>query len=103
MSLPKIGPTAASQLVSEGAMLVDIREADELARENIAGAHHFPLSRLHQAALAVRQGKPVIFHCKSGARTTMNASQLAAMVNGVCEAFILEGGLDAWKRAGLPL
>lgn len=103
MSLPKINAAEASRLVEQGAVLVDIREADEFARENIAGAHHLPLSRLRETALALKQGKPVIFHCKSGARTGMNASRLAQKVNGACQAFILEGGLDAWKRAGLPL
>jgi rhodanese-related sulfurtransferase len=103
MSLPKIAPSAALQLVEGGAILVDIREAHEFARESISGAHHLPLSELQEAALVVKCGKPVVFHCKSGARTTMNASRLAAKVNGVCGAFILEGGLDAWKRAGLPL
>ena len=49
------------------------------------------------------QGKPVIFHCKSGARTMNNASRLARKTGGACEAFIVEGGLDAWKKAGLPV
>jgi rhodanese-related sulfurtransferase len=103
MSLPSIAPAAARRLIDEGAVLIDIREANEFARENIPGAHHLPLSRLHELELAVRQGKPVIFHCKSGARTATNASRLAMKVNGACEAYILEGGLDAWKRAGLPV
>ncbi len=100
MALPKIDPTAARRLLKQGAILVDIREADEFARENIAGADHLPLSRLHEADLAVKAGNTVIFHCKSGARTSMNASRLAAKVNGACQAFILDGGLDAWKRSG---
>lgn len=103
MSLPKIDPAAARRLVDQGAILVDIREADEFARENITGAHHFPLSRLHEAELAVKSGAAVIFHCKSGARTSMNASRLAAKLDGACEAYILDGGLDAWKRSGLPV
>lgn len=103
MSLPKIDPTAARRLVEQGAILVDIREADEFARENITGAHHLPLSRLHEAELAVKAGATVIFHCKSGARTAINASRLAAKLNGACKAYILDGGLDAWKRSGLPV
>ncbi|MFI5002997.1 MAG: YgaP-like transmembrane domain, partial [Reyranellales bacterium] len=47
------------------------------------------------------RAKAVIFHCRSGARTTANASRLAGTVG--CEAYILEGGLDAWKKAGLPV
>jgi rhodanese-related sulfurtransferase len=44
----------------------------------------------------------VIFHCRSGARTKGNAARLAA-VSPKCETYILEGGLDAWKKAGLPV
>jgi rhodanese-related sulfurtransferase len=44
----------------------------------------------------------LVFHCRSGARTAGNAGRLAAASEG-CEAFILEGGLEAWKKAGLPV
>ena len=102
MSLPKISPAEAERLLHQGAILVDIREADE-RREKVTGAHHLPLSKLDEADLALHEGKPVIFHCKSGARTMGNASRLAQKVGGSCEAFIIEGGLDAWKKAGLPV
>ena len=69
MSLPRISPAEARRLLDQGAILVDIREADEHAREKIAGARHLPLSKLDEADLALHEGKPVIFHCKSGART----------------------------------
>jgi rhodanese-related sulfurtransferase len=103
MSLPKISPAEAQRLLHRGAILVDIREADERAREKVAGAYHLPLSKLDEADLALHEGKPVIFHCKSGVRTIGNASRLAQKAGGACEAFIIEGGLDAWKKAGLPI
>jgi rhodanese-related sulfurtransferase len=103
MSLPTIRPTEARGLLDSGAILIDIREADEHAREKIVGARNLPLSKLDEADLASSQGRPVIFHCKSGARTQANASRLAAKLNGTCEAFIVEGGLDAWHKAGLPV
>ena len=103
MTLPTISPAEAHRLLSQGATLVDIREADEHARENIPGAQHVPLSRLDEADLALHEGRPVVFHCKSGARTKGNASQLAEKVGGVSDVYILEGGLDAWKKAGLAV
>jgi rhodanese-related sulfurtransferase len=103
MSLPTISPERAKRLLEEGAMLVDIREADEHAREKIAGARPMPLSKLDEADLAVHEGKPVLFHCKSGARTLANAPRLVGKAGDACEAYIVEGGLDAWKRAGLPV
>ena len=103
MSLPKINPAEAKRLLDQGAILVDIREADEHAREKLAGARHLPLSKLDEAELAVHAGKPVIFHCRSGARTQSHAPRLAGKVGGACEAFIIDGGLEAWKKAGLPV
>jgi rhodanese-related sulfurtransferase len=81
---------------------VDIREPDEHARARIPGAHNLPLSRLAEAEIAVQAGKPVLFHCRSGARTAGASDQLAAKA-GPCEAYVVEGGLDAWKSAGLPV
>lgn len=102
MSLPTIKPSEARRLLDSRALLIDIREADEHAREKIPAALHLPLSKLDEADLAVHQGKPIIFHCKSGARTQANAPRLAGK-SGVCDAFIIEGGLDAWRKAGLPV
>jgi rhodanese-related sulfurtransferase len=103
MSLPTISPEQAKRLLDQGAMLIDIREADEHAREKIASARHLPLSKLDEADLAVHAGKPVIFHCRSGARTLANAPRLADKLGGDCEAYVVAGGLDAWKKAGLPV
>ncbi|WP_372617210.1 rhodanese family protein [Falsiroseomonas sp.] len=101
--LKTIAPADAARLLhEEGATLVDVREPDEHARARIPGARNLPLSRLEEAELAVHEGKPVLFHCRSGARTTGNAARLAAKAGG-CEAYVVEGGLEAWKRAGLPV
>jgi len=103
MTLPTVTPEQARRLIEEGAILIDIREADEHARERIPGAHHLALSRLDEADLAVHQGKPVIFHCRSGVRTMSNAGRLADRLGSDCDAFVVEGGLDAWRKAGLPV
>jgi rhodanese-related sulfurtransferase len=103
MTLPTVTPEQARRLIEEGAILIDIREADEHARERIPGARHLPLSRLDEAGLAVEPGKRVLFHCRSGARTLGNAGRLAERVGGGCEAYVVEGGLDAWRKAGLPV
>jgi rhodanese-related sulfurtransferase len=96
-----ISPEKAVQMVRKGAVLIDIREAHEHASENIPGARHHALSRI-DAQHPVRAGDTVlIYHCKSGGRTNMNAQRLAA-VAGKCDVYLLGGGIEAWKRAGLP-
>jgi rhodanese-related sulfurtransferase len=62
-----------------------------------------PLSKLDAMDLAVHSGKPVIFYCKSGARTQANAPRFAGKLGDDCDAFIVEGGLEAWRKAGLPI
>ena len=100
--LKTVTPQRAAELVRAGAVLVDIREAEEHARENIPGARHFPLS-LAGTETPVGDGDSlVIFHCGSGIRTKANAPALANAASGY-EAYLLEGGLDAWKKAGLPV
>ena len=101
-NLKLISPDRAAVLMRSGAVLIDIRETDEHARENIPGARHHALTRVDSES-PVRSGdEVVIFHCKSGARTKGNSPKLGAAAQN-CEAYILEGGLDAWKKAGLPV
>jgi rhodanese-related sulfurtransferase len=98
MNLRSISATEAKRLVDEGAVLVDIRGADEHARERIPAAQNHPLDRLVRIDSG---GRPVVFHCKSGNRTATNASKLAAATD--CAAFMVDGGIESWKRAGLPV
>jgi rhodanese-related sulfurtransferase len=98
MSLPTITPTEAKRLLDEGAMLVDVRAPDEHARERIPGARNHPLDRL---TTLEERGRIAIFHCRSGQRTAAHAAKLAAAAT--CEAYIVEGGIEAWKNAGLPI
>jgi len=100
MSLPHISPAKAKELIDRGAVLVDIREFDEHARSRIPAARHAPLSRLERLELD-RETPAVIFHCRSGNRTAGNATRLAQCTD--YDAFILDGGIDAWKQAGLPV
>jgi len=99
MSLRHITPHDAHRMISDGAALIDIREADEFARERIPCATNAPLSRLESATLQTGDAV-IVFHCRSGARTKANAERLAKAAGG--KAYLVEGGIDAWRRAGLP-
>ena len=100
-TLTKIDPqTVADGLKSGKFHLIDIREADEFAREHIGGAVSIPLSQVEQADVKIEAGRTAVFHCKSGMRTEANCARLASRING--DALLLDGGLDAWKKAALP-
>jgi len=98
MSLPTITPQDAKRLIDQGATLIDIRAKDERAREHIPGSKHYPLSRM---TTLEDEHAPIIFHCRAGARTTSNAHRLNEAAR--CEAYVLAGGIEGWKRAGLPV
>ena len=98
MTMAPLTPEEARRAIASGALLVDIREADEYARESIPGAINLPLARL-DALPASPAG--YVFHCRSGMRTTANATRLAAAAGQVpCRQ--LAGGIDAWRAARLP-
>lgn len=101
-TLIPLKPDAVEERVRHGhALLIDIREDDEFARRHIPGALSRPLSRFEAVALPDMAGTDVIFTCRSGMRTTANADRLASPVGG--KAYVLDGGLDGWARAGLPV
>lgn len=99
MAMTTITPVEAKAMKDSGAVIIDIREPDEYAREHIVGARNAPISKLNGAPVH-QQGDVVIYHCKSGMRTEANAHLLPTES---CEAYVLEGGLEAWKSAGLKV
>lgn len=83
-------------------LLVDVREPDEHNAERIAGAVLHPLSRFDARAIPLHEKQRVVFHCRSGKRSAEAvrlSSELQASGVEVCS---LDGGIEAWRSAGLP-
>ncbi len=96
-----IDPKEAGRLVDEeNALLVDIREPEEHAGEHIPGARLAPLSVLSTLPPDPDRERPAVFFCQSGMRTKNNAGTLEE--RGFAASYIIEGGLNGWKNAGLP-
>jgi rhodanese-related sulfurtransferase len=94
-------PQVVSQLLADGEIqLVDVRQRHEHEAGRIAGGRLIELGNLSAEAHAIDQGRPVVFYCRSGARSAM-ATQ--AFSEAGYEAHNMAGGLLAWDEAGLPL
>lgn len=101
MTIQNISPAEAKVLLEQGAALIDIREPDEYARENIAEAHLLSLSAIEKGDRLgpFEPHDTVIFYCQSGMRSSQNAQKLAQAV-APAKVMLLDGGLNAWKKEG---
>lgn len=96
-----ISAKTLQQLCQQKAViLVDVREPLEFFGEHIAEANSLPLSSLNSKQLPREEGKTTVLYCQSSNRSSNALQQLKAA--GVEDVIHLEGGLLAWKQAGLP-
>jgi rhodanese-related sulfurtransferase len=100
--ISNISPQQAAELTrTDDALLVDIRESDEFKAERIAGAELQPLSVLQYLPPDSDPDRPVIYFCHSGRRS--DAARELLEKRGHTRSHVLEGGLEGWKKAGLPV
>ena len=96
-----VEPDRVAELHARGEIeLVDVREPYEHEAGRIAGARHIELTRLSQEAGSLDSQRPVVFYCRSGARSAVATQAFRA--SGF-QAYNMSGGLLAWDRRGLPL
>ncbi len=101
--LTEIPPETVHRWIGDGeAVLVDVREADELAEARLQEAIHMPMSAFDAELIPVHTGKKVVFICAQGARSEQ-VGQYVVAEGILTEAYNMAGGLMAWAEAGLPL
>jgi rhodanese-related sulfurtransferase len=97
----EMSPQQADELLREGdAQLVDVREPYEHEAGRIRDSLHIELQQLPSEAGSLDRGRPILFYCRSGSRSALAADAFAA--SGF-DARNLDGGLEAWVAAGLPI
>jgi len=84
----------------EGAQLIDVREGYEHEEGHIPGSRNIEVTELTAAAESLDKGKPVVFYCRSGDRSSMPAEAYKA---SGWDAYSIAGGVAAWVEAGNPL
>lgn len=102
-ALPAVDVKQVSARQSSGALLIDVREADEYAQGHVPGSTLIPLGQLAQRLqeIARYKDKPVVLICHSGRRSEQALKLLEGA--GFSAAANVEGGMIAWQKAGLPV
>ena len=85
----------------EGPVVIDVRTPEEYAAGHVPGAVNIPFDQVAERISEVDAPDGVALYCMVGPRARKGES---ALLNaGYSSVFHLEGGLAAWKAAGLPL
>jgi rhodanese-related sulfurtransferase len=98
-----ITPNEAIRLANSGAMLVDLRSANQFKDGHIAGARNVPGDQVAADPKAIGKlaDKTVILYCDDGRAAA--AAQRTLVRAGAKNLFSLRGGLAAWKQENLPV
>ena len=91
------------RLMNQGALVLDIRKADEFAAGHINGAKHLPSDQVLTAGENFKRfkDKPVVVYCDSGSLAASAIRQLHEQ--GFTKAFTLRGGFAGWRADNLPI
>lgn len=101
LSIPNVAAAQVKDDLACGAcQLIDVREPVEHAESHVAGARLIPLAELEQRCGEIDRQRPVVVMCQAGKRGAQAAEKLRRL--GFTQVANLEGGILAWKAAGLP-
>ncbi len=98
----EIDARQSARLHEQGAVLIDVREQDEVDQGIIPGALHIPRGFLEmRIEEAVRdRDTPLVIYCAGGVRSVFGAEALTQL--GYRDVVSMAGGFSGWKAAGLP-
>ena len=95
-----ITPQEAREAVAAGALLLDVRRADEIAERHIPGSTWILLDELQARVAELPRDRQIVVQCKSGGRSLRAANWLLGQG---FDAVNMAGGIDEWQQLGLPV
>lgn len=98
-----VSPQELIRLMNQGALVLDLRPAEQYQAGHLAGARQMSGEALLSAGdtLKRHKEKTVVVYDDTGSVSSSAVRQLAAQ--GFTRAFTLRGGLAAWRADNLPL
>jgi molybdopterin/thiamine biosynthesis adenylyltransferase/rhodanese-related sulfurtransferase len=102
--IDEVDPAAVREQLGNGAVVVDVREAEEWAVGHVPGAKHVPKSHLESRieGAAPDRTQHVILYCASGNRSAWAARTLIEDL-GYEQVESMTGGYTLWKDRGYPV
>jgi molybdopterin/thiamine biosynthesis adenylyltransferase/rhodanese-related sulfurtransferase len=99
--ISEVEPARVREQISNGAVLVDVRETEEFAAGHIPGAKHVPRGYLESRieGAAPDRSQHLILYCASGSRSAYAARTLAEDL-GYEHVESMRGGITLWKDLG---
>jgi rhodanese-related sulfurtransferase len=97
----EIDSNQLEEAMKSGVQLIDVRTEAEYAQAKIEGSTHIPLHMLPLKLQELQGGQPIVFYCRSGARSAQACAWL--MSQGVENVYNLAGGIMSWAREGKAL
>ncbi len=99
--MDRLSPEDAKRRIEDGATLIDIRSQKEFTDAHIPGALLLPAALIDADCTPQIKDGQVVFYCSSGMRT--KAAHPAIETAGFKDTAYIDGGLNAWRSAGLPV
>jgi molybdopterin/thiamine biosynthesis adenylyltransferase/rhodanese-related sulfurtransferase len=101
-AVKEIDPAALAASLDRGVMMLDVREADEVAQGSIEGAKAIPRGLLESNVMGVAPDPTIeiVVYCAGGARSVLAAKALQDM--GYQNVSSMSGGFGRWKAEGRP-
>jgi len=98
----EICPTSTQRRIAEGALLVDVREANEIAELSfdVPKIMHIPLSEFEERYKEIPKDQNVVLVCKSGSRSLRAAGFLVN--HGYDQVVNMQFGIIRWVQKGFP-
>jgi rhodanese-related sulfurtransferase len=100
--IKEICPTTTQEWVNNGALLVDVREKDEVEALSYDVPHiiHIPLSEFEMRFSEIPTDRELVMVCRSGARSLRAAGFLKNQ--GYDRVVNMQHGIIRWAEKGFP-
>lgn len=95
---PEVEPGEARRRADDGALLLDVREADEWDAGRVADSVWIPMGEFRARLAEIPKDREIVVVCRSGSRS---ANVAAGLLARGYDAVNLAGGLVAWTAAGI--